>query len=72
MKALLTLGSTNQWGAGHLERQASIIADYWLLTVYGIRTWRDNQGKELMGNYRGIDHLKDVPALYEKIIYVRG
>jgi hypothetical protein len=37
-----------------------------------MRTWRDNQGKELMGNYRGIDHLKDVPALYEKIIYGRG
>lgn len=55
-----------------LERQVSIIADYWLLTVYGMRTWRDNQGKELMSNYRGIDYLKDVPALYEKIIYGRG
>ena len=37
-----------------------------------MRTWRDNQGDKLIGNYRGIDHLKDVPALYEKIIHGRG
>lgn len=55
-----------------LEQQASVIADYWLLTVYGIKTWRDNQGDKLMGKYRGIDHLKDVPTLYKKIIYGRG
>jgi len=55
-----------------LEQQASIIADYWLLSVYGMKIWRDNQGPKLMGKYRGIDHVKDVPLLYKKIIYGRG
>lgn len=54
------------------EQQASIISDYWLLLSYGIKTWRDNQGPDLMGNYRGVDHLKDIPLLYKKIIYGRG
>ncbi len=26
-----------------LEQQASIFADYWLLLVYGMTSWRDNQ-----------------------------
>lgn len=55
-----------------LEQQAAIIADYWFLLTYGIKVWRDNQGPNLLGNYRGVDSLKDVPILYRKIIYGRG
>ncbi|EOC1533230.1 type IV secretion protein Rhs [Cronobacter turicensis] len=55
-----------------LEQQAAIIADYWFLLTYGIKVWRDNQGPNLLGNYRGGDSLKDVPMLYRKIIYGRG
>lgn len=55
-----------------LEQQASIFADYWLLLVYGINSWRDNQAPGRMGKYRGVDNLNDIPLLYKKIITGRG
>jgi hypothetical protein len=55
-----------------LEQQASIFADYWLLLVYGMKSWRDNQAPGRMGKYRGVDNLKDIPSLYKKIITGRG
>ena len=55
-----------------LEQQAYILADYWLLLVYGIGIWRDNQAPGRMGKYRGVDNLGDVPSLYQKIVTGRG
>ncbi|EOU9560462.1 type IV secretion protein Rhs [Cronobacter dublinensis] len=55
-----------------LEQQAAIIADYWFLLTYGMKAWLDNQGPNRLGNYRGVDLLKDVPMLYRKIIYGCG
>ncbi|BEN79482.1 MULTISPECIES: type IV secretion protein Rhs [Serratia] len=51
-----------------LEQQASIFADYWLLLVYGIETWRYYQRPGRVGKYRGTDSLRDIHALYQKII----
>ncbi|BFO08868.1 hypothetical protein GGER_13780 [Serratia rubidaea] len=36
-----------------LEQQASILADYWLLLVYGIDKWYFYQRPGQMGKYRG-------------------
>lgn len=36
-----------------LEQQASILADYWLLLVYGISKWSYYQRPGRMGMYRG-------------------
>lgn len=55
-----------------LEQQASIIADYWLLLVYGISTWRNYQAAGSIGKYRGKDNLRDIPALYQKIVAGQG
>lgn len=51
-----------------LEQQASILADYWLLLVYGISKWSFYQRPGRMGMYRGADMLQDVPSLYQKIV----
>ncbi|CAI1516404.1 Uncharacterised protein [Serratia plymuthica] len=51
-----------------LEQQASIMADYWLLLVYGIETWRYYQKPGRMGKYKGTDSLRDINSLYQKII----
>ena len=55
-----------------LEQQASILADYWLLLVYGISKWSYYQRPGRMGMYRGVDLLQDVPSLYQKIVTVKG
>ncbi|WP_416412073.1 type IV secretion protein Rhs [Pantoea sp. App145] len=55
-----------------LEQQASIIADYWLLLVYGIEQWHFYQRPSRFGKYRGKHPLKDVPVLYKKIVTGRG
>jgi len=55
-----------------LEQQASLFADYWLLLVYGMQSWRDNQAPGRMGKYRGVDNLNDIPLLYKKIITGRS
>ncbi|EGT4311390.1 hypothetical protein DOX54_18890, partial [Cronobacter sakazakii] len=49
-----------------LEQQASILADYWLLLIYGISKWSYYQKPGRMGMYRGVDLLQDVPSLYQK------
>lgn len=51
-----------------LEQQASIIADYWLILVYGMDTWLRFQDEGKQGRYRGNDNFKDIPYLYKKII----
>lgn len=51
-----------------LEQQASIIADYWLLIVYGINQWSISQGPAGIGKYRGKRPLSSIPALYKKIV----
>ncbi len=51
-----------------LEQQASILADYWLLLVYGVSTWIYYQRPDRMGKYRGKDSFQDVPSLYRKIV----
>ncbi|WP_255308645.1 hypothetical protein, partial [Enterobacter hormaechei] len=55
-----------------LEQQASILADYWLLLVYGISKWSYYQRPGRMGMYRGVDLLQDVPSLYQKIVTGKG
>ena len=55
-----------------LEQQASILADYWLLLVYGISKWSYYQRPGRMGMYRGVDKLQDVPSLYQKIVTGKG
>ncbi|MBP2169595.1 hypothetical protein J2125_002787 [Erwinia toletana] len=40
-------------GKYSLEQQASIIADYWLLLVYGINEWRYYQQPSRIGKYCG-------------------
>jgi len=55
-----------------LEQQASILADYWLLLVYGISKWSYYQRSGRMGMYRGVDMLQDVPSLYQKIVTGKG
>ncbi|EMM3427561.1 hypothetical protein KGG49_05685 [Klebsiella aerogenes] len=55
-----------------LELQASILADYWLLLVYGISKWSYYQRAGRMGMYRGVDMLQDVPSLYQKIVTGKG
>ncbi|WP_288455493.1 type IV secretion protein Rhs [uncultured Enterobacter sp.] len=55
-----------------LEQQASILADYWLLLVYGISKWSSYQRPGRMGMYRGVDKLQDVPSLYQKIVTGKG
>lgn len=52
----------------NLEQQASIIADYWLLSMYGIDEWFRHQNPNLNGKYCGRDNIRDIPALYRKII----
>lgn len=39
-----------------LEQQASILADHWLLLVYGISKWSYYQRPGCMGMYRGVKH----------------
>ncbi|QKJ85583.1 Type IV secretion protein Rhs [Paramixta manurensis] len=51
-----------------LEQQASIIADYWLLLVYGIDEWKYHQNPVRIGKYRGNCSLRDIPRLYRKIV----
>ncbi|NIF49402.1 type IV secretion protein Rhs [Enterobacter sp. Ap-1006] len=51
-----------------LEQQASILADYWLLLVYGIDAWSYYQRPGRMGKYRGTDSSREVPVLYRKIV----
>ncbi|QGX91780.1 type IV secretion protein Rhs [Tatumella sp. TA1] len=55
-----------------LEQQASILADYWLLLVYGTETWSYYQKPGKMGRYRGVDTLQDVSTLYQKIVTGKG
>lgn len=56
-----------------LEQQASILADYWLLSCYGISKWLyyQNAGRMVV-RYRGVDKLNDIPFLYRKIITGRA
>jgi hypothetical protein len=49
-----------------------ILADYWLLLVYGISKWSYYQRPGRMGMYRGVDLLQDVPSLYQKIVTGKG
>lgn len=51
-----------------LEQQASILADYWLLLVYGLDMWRYYQKPGRMGKYRGADNLRNIHSLYKKIV----
>lgn len=51
-----------------LEQQASIIADYWLILVYGIDKWIAFLSSDSQGNYRGDDEIRDIPGLYRKIV----
>ncbi|WP_411751448.1 type IV secretion protein Rhs [Serratia sp. (in: enterobacteria)] len=55
-----------------LEQQASILADYWLLLVYGDDKWLYYQRPGRMGMYRGGDGIRDVPSLYQKIVTGKG
>ena len=55
-----------------LEQQASIIADYWLILVYGLKTWLLYQAEGKQGKYRGDDKYHDIPKLYQKIVTGRG
>ncbi|BFO08001.1 hypothetical protein GGER_05110 [Serratia rubidaea] len=55
-----------------LEQQASILADYWLLLVYGIDRWRYYQKTKPIVKYRGTDHLREIPSLYKKIVTGKG
>nr|WP_242549948.1 hypothetical protein [Pantoea agglomerans] len=54
------------------EQQVSILADYWLLLVYGIDKWFFYQRPGRMGMYRGNDMLQDVPSLYQKSVTGKG
>jgi len=47
-----------------LEQQASILADYLLLLIYGPDKWRYYQRQGRMGMYR----IQDVSSLYQKIV----
>lgn len=51
-----------------LEQQASVIADYWLILTYGIRTWLFFQANGRQGRYRGHDEMRDILPLYRKIV----
>ncbi|WP_217176224.1 hypothetical protein [Frateuria aurantia] len=51
-----------------LEQQASIWADFWLLQVYGIDTWRYHQQAGRIGKYRGNDDSQKILGLYQRII----
>ena len=51
-----------------LEQQASILADYWLLLIYGMNEWQAQQRPHQIGNYRGNDRSGDIPSLYKKIV----
>jgi hypothetical protein len=51
-----------------LEQQASILADYWVLLIYGINTWLTLQGENKPGKYRGKEALCDIPSLYRRIV----
>lgn len=53
-----------------LEQQASIIADYWLLRVYGFDSWHEFQSglKKNEEKYLGNDSYRDIPHLYQKIV----
>lgn len=55
-----------------LEQQESILADYWLLLVYGIDKWSFYQRPGQMGKYRGVDKMRDIPSLYQKIVSGKG
>lgn len=55
-----------------LEQQASILADYWLLMVYGINTWHYYQQPGRVGRYKGKDNLRDIPSIYQKIVTGRN
>lgn len=55
-----------------LEQQASIIADYWLLLVYGLKKWRELQEPNRMGKYRGVNNLNEIPSLYRRIVTGKG
>ncbi|YCH31094.1 type IV secretion protein Rhs [Erwinia sp. D4-22] len=55
-----------------LEQQASILADYWLLLVYGIDTWHYYQQPGRAGRYKGKDNLRDIASLYQKIVTGRN
>lgn len=57
-----------------LEQQASIIADYWLLRVYGFDSWHVFQSglKKNEGKYLGNDSYRDIPHLYQKIVMGRS
>lgn len=50
----------------------SILADYWIILVYGLPTWLAFQQPRGGGKYRGDDNIYDIPALYKKIITGRG
>lgn len=51
-----------------LEQQASIIADYWLILIYGTNTWISFHAPNRQGRYCGNDNLRDIPRLYRKIV----
>lgn len=51
-----------------LEQQSSIIADYWLIIVYGIDRWRYFQVQGRQGRYRGNDDIRTIPTIYRKIV----
>jgi len=55
-----------------LEQQASIIADYWMLIVYGLQSWRFIQHPGRGGHYRGKQNIKTIPDLYKKIVHARA
>ncbi|UXY11941.1 type IV secretion protein Rhs [Kosakonia sp. ML.JS2a] len=55
-----------------LEQQASILADYWLILVYGMAEWQYQQQPNQQGKYRGEDDVRDIPRLYQKIVTGRG
>lgn len=51
-----------------LEQQASIIADYWLLLVYGLNKWISFLSSDSQGKYSGKDPISEIPRLYRKIV----
>ncbi|MDF7680920.1 type IV secretion protein Rhs [Enterobacteriaceae bacterium ESL0689] len=51
-----------------LEQQAPILADYWLLIYYGISEWSFQKNHGRIVRYQGKDNLRDIPALYHKIV----
>lgn len=55
-----------------IEQQASIIADYWLIIVYGMNTWLMFQAEGKQGRYRGNDKFADIPHFYHKIVTGKG